>query len=175
MNRITPLGQREIFFLDIVENQAVEALKALGYPLDTARSLPEMYAEGKQSTWELHVRSGDPELSAALANIWAQKSYEALNIALLHAIKAEQLQNLITAIRTSQTLARTSDYSDLLLVERKQSKGLISIMQIAVEGEAEAPEKPVIFNQATLVFAGAFISLLLALWVVNGRKVPLRG
>ena len=57
-----------------------------------------------------------------------------------------------------------------LAAEESQSQGLISILKIALSETATVPDKPVIYNQGTLVFAGAIVGFVIALWIASLKR-----
>jgi len=167
---------------DDVENQIVAEAKIRGLPIEIDQLRQQVFIERKQSVWELHVRNRDPQIAAELANIWAEKLYAALNVALGHAIRADQIQAQIDVINggTSATgapalsndaQAELKNLSAELLQEQKLSQGILSIMKFALSGSAAVPQKPALYYLAELVLAGALIGFVLSLWVVNIHKV----
>jgi uncharacterized protein involved in exopolysaccharide biosynthesis len=166
-----------------VKNQVVAEAQARGLPTDINRLQRQMFLEEKQSVWELHIRDQDPKVAAKLANIWAEKADGALSVALEHALRAEQIQDQINSITSSQSAASGSsglsietqaalqDLSNELVQEKRLTKGVISIMTFALSETATAPETPALYNLANLVLAGACIGFIISLWVVNSYKV----
>ena len=169
-----------------VKNQIIAASKKLGFPIAVNQIEQVMFLERKQSVWEFHVRNRDPVIAAELANLWAEKAYEALNTALGHALLADQIQAQITNIIGSQSTAASpglsaeaqvtlKGLSDELLQEKQLSKGVISIMKFATSESATVPQKIAIFNLADLVLAGACVGFIISLWVVGSFKAFRRG
>jgi capsular polysaccharide biosynthesis protein len=154
-----------------VIDKTIAGAQASGYPVEIDQIRSQMLAEGKQSTWELHVRNRDPELAAELANLWAKTANAALNAALEHAILAEQIQIQISNSTSSQPNSGTSTLSNELVQEQQLSGGVISIMRFAFTSFATVPDKPVLFNLGVMVLAGACIGFLLSLWLVNSYKI----
>ncbi len=170
-----------------VEDQVVSEARARGILIDASQFQRTRYLEGRQSVWQLRVRDRDPQVVAGLANIWAEKAVEALDIALGHALRVEQIRDQINSITSSQPAASGSsglseeaqaaiqDLSNELVREKRLSSGVISIMTFALTETASAPEKPVLYDLANLVLAGAIIGFIISLWVVNSYKVRRRG
>jgi uncharacterized protein involved in exopolysaccharide biosynthesis len=166
-----------------VEDQIVSEARAQGILIDTSQLQRERYSEGKQSVWELRVRDRDPKVAAGLANIWAEKAAEALDVALRHALRAEQIQEQISSITSGQSTASGSSglnteiqttlqgLTDELVQEKRLSLGVISIMTFALTETATVPETTALYNLANLVLAGACIGFIISLWVVNSYKV----
>jgi uncharacterized protein involved in exopolysaccharide biosynthesis len=167
---------------DQVENQIIAQAKIRGIPVEIDQLQQQMFLERKQSVWELHIRNRDPKIAAELANLWAQKFYEALNTALGHAIRADQIQTQIDSITGilpasgssvlgSEAQITLKTLSDELLLEQQSSQGIISIMKFAQTGSAITPQGPVLYRLAILVLAGACIGFVISLWVVSSYRV----
>jgi uncharacterized protein involved in exopolysaccharide biosynthesis len=166
---------------DDVVNQVVADAKIRAFPIEPGQLRQQMFIERRQSVFELHIRSHNPQIAAGLANIWAEKFYRALNGALVHAIQADQIQAQMDAINGSltsaspvlsqQAQATLKNLSDELLQEQQLSQGIISIMKFTKTGSATVPLKPVLYQLANLVLAGASIGFVISLWVVSGSKV----
>jgi hypothetical protein len=175
-----------------VMNLVIADAQVKGFSITPSRILRDFYLESRQSIWELRVRDQDPNAAAALANIWAQNATDALNSALTHALQAEQLQIQIAGLENC--LAGTTpqaasiqmdckgysldviqsllqDQTASLVKEKNQSFGILSIMTFGLTDLAGVPETPVLYGQAVLVFSGAFIGLVVSLWVINNIKV----
>jgi len=175
-----------------VKNLVITEAQAHGYLIDLSRIQAYFYLEGMQSVWELRVRDQDPKVAADLTNIWANQAASALNIALKHAVQADQIQVQIGGLEnclagmTGQAATTQLDCKDLsqkeilvtlqdlnneLVQEKTSSLGIIPIMAIGLTDTASVPEKPVLYGQASLVIAGAFIGLVISLWAINTLKV----
>jgi len=143
-----------------VKGLVITEAKADGYSLDLNQIQKEFSLERKQSVWELRVRDRDPRIAADLANIWAKNAFIALNTALGHALRADQLKNQND----------NSDNSELAK-EKILSVGIISSMSFGLTEFAVAPEKPLLYGQASMVMAGALIGFIISLWAVNNLRV----
>ncbi len=140
-----------------------------------------MSSEREQSIWKLHVRDADPQLAAAMVNIWAAKAHQALQAALRHALRAEQIQDQIDAITGQATSgsdpeaqASLQKLTDELAEEDKSAGGVLASMTYAPGDAAEAPERPVLYGVGGLVLAGACVGFFVSLWAVNSFKVRRR-
>jgi uncharacterized protein involved in exopolysaccharide biosynthesis len=171
---------------DEVESQIIAAAKIRGLPVEIDQLQQQMFMEQKQPIWELHIRNQDPKIAAELANLWAQKFYEALTTGLGHAIRADQIQTQIDSIKGTLSASGSSvlgseaqitlkTLSDELLQEQQTSHGIISIMKFTQTGSAIAPQGPVNYRLASLVLAGACIGFVVSLWVVSSYKVQRHG
>ena len=169
-----------------VKDQIIAAAHLSGFPMDMNQLSELMNMERKQSIWELHFRNRVPQTAADLANIWAEKTLQALNTALGHAVLADQIQSQIDSFTTSQstpgspllspeTQTALQNLSDKLAQEQKLSQGVISIMKFTLSQSASVPQKPVLYNLADLVLAGACIGFILSLWVVGRYQGQRRG
>jgi uncharacterized protein involved in exopolysaccharide biosynthesis len=185
-----------------VKDQIVRKAQSDGISLTPAQLAQQMLSEGRQSVWELHIRDRDPQVAAKLANTWAQLANDALNAALEHAIQAEEFQVQIDMLNICLPLALATpepggnlqpapgncggyslaelqtamqSWADKLVQEKSLSMGILPIMEFALTGYAFVPEKPVLYNQASLTLAGALIGFVISLWVAGGRRVQRRG
>jgi uncharacterized protein involved in exopolysaccharide biosynthesis len=169
-----------------VENQIIVAAQARGILLDMEQLEQQMYSDRKQSVWQFRIRDRDPEIAAELANLWLEKTGEALNAALAHAIRADQIQAQINNITGSQShtgvpeltaedRATLQVLSNDLLQEKQSSLGILSIMKFSPSRPAAAPQQPVLYYLAELVLAGACIGFVASLWMVNSHKGQRRG
>jgi capsular polysaccharide biosynthesis protein len=169
-----------------VKNQIIVEAQAQGFPIDVKRLSEQMFLERKLSVWEFHIRNRDPETAAKLANLWAGKALAALNAVLVHALRADQIQNQISSITSTPPPSGSPGYSAEvqatlqtlsadLLQEKQLSQGVLSIMEFALTGSATAPQNPALYNLANFVLAGACIGFIISLWLVNSHKVLSRG
>jgi uncharacterized protein involved in exopolysaccharide biosynthesis len=169
-----------------LENQIISGAKALGLSIDINQLRQQMFIERKQSVWELHIRNREPKVAAELANLWSEKFYQALNAALVHAIRADQIQSQINAINNSLSAsgslvlspgAQTTlkNLSNERLKEQKSSQGIISIMKFTQTESAIPPQRPILFQLAYLVLAGACIGFVVSLWLVSSFNVKKHG
>ena len=181
----------DIIYSHSVVDQVIAEAQANGYTLTTSGFLKDFYLESRQSVWEFHVRDRDPNAAAALVNIWAQGSTDALNAALSHALMADQVQLQVAGLEnclagvTPQLASKQMDcrgYSSAelqgmlqeqtasLVNEKRLSFGILSIMTIGFTNPAFAPLTPLVYGQAGLVLAGALMGLVISLWGVNAFK-----
>lgn len=169
-----------------VKDQVIAEAQAQGFPIDLNHLEQQMFLERKQSVWEFHVRNRDPETSAELANLWAEKAIEVLNADLAHALRADQIQAQINTLTGSQPASGSSGYSpeiqaslktlsDDLMQEKQSSQGIISIMKFAQTGSAIAPKSPALYDLAGFVLAGACIGFVISLWAAGSHKGLGRG
>ena len=163
-------------------------------PQDITRIQENTSIEAKESVWELHVRDRDPEVAAEYANLWASIAEQSMNDALKHALLAEQLQNQIDRLQSclpsitpepgpvtapkecqiyslEEINARVQGWAIEMADEQRLSQGILSITTISLNHSASIPEKPVLFNLANLVLAGACIGFFVSLWVTDIPKV----
>ncbi len=169
-----------------VKNQIISEAQAQGFPIDVNQLSEQMFLERKLSVWEFHIRNRDPYTAAKLANLWAEKALTALNAALAHALRADQIQDQISIItsipptsgspgNSAEDQATLKNLSDDLLQEKQLSQGVISIMKFALTGSAIVPQDPALYDLADLVLAGACIGFIISLWMVSSHKVVSRG
>lgn len=155
--------------------------------------------EQSYSEWYLGVLHEDASTAAALANIWRDVSYRALQEAYGHAVKAEGLLRFLDALESclEESVAAAPgeapcQYPDLASLlaeientgkkaeeERFASHGLSTALLIAPGEPAQVPEKPTKFGLNSLILAGGLTGFLLAAWAVSAgaaewmlKKVP---
>lgn len=62
----------------VTREQMVARAQEQGMEITVEQLNGMMFLESKQSVWELRIRHSDPQIAAALANIWAEEAYAAL-------------------------------------------------------------------------------------------------
>ena len=161
----------------------------------------QKFLEGRQSVWELHVRSQDPTQAADLANIWAEVSLEVLNTALEHSIQADQLTMQIYRLEAclpetpgmafplvmlqpapkdcsryslSEIQAELEDRTTALAEERPQTMGILSSFEFALTNPAVTPAEPVVRDPGKMTLAGAAIGAIISLWVAGSIRTRRR-
>jgi hypothetical protein len=175
-----------------VKNLVIKEAQVNGYSLNQSQIKEHFFLEGKQSVWILRVRDQNPKIAEELSNIWAENATSAMNMALSHALQAEQLQVQIDGLDNCLAGTLKPDAAEQLnckglaqeelqvmvqgrtedlVHEKSASLGMIPIMAVAWTESASVPEKPVLYGQASLVIAGAFIGLVVSLWLTNVLKV----
>jgi hypothetical protein len=187
----------EIIISSTLKDQILAKAQAIGISISSTQLKQQMFSEGRQSVWELHIRNRDAQVATELANIWAGVAIVDLNIALDHAMQAEQLQYQVEvmeaclpfppgmlepAAKPHPTLKDCGRFSladirtalagrtDELLQQRKLSLGVLPIMEFGLTGNASVPEEPVLYDQAGLTLAGTLIGFITALWVAGSRR-----
>jgi capsular polysaccharide biosynthesis protein len=169
-----------------VKNQIIAEARTRGFPIDFNQLQRQMFLERKQSVWELHVRDREPTIATLIANIWAEKGMEALDIALEHAIQVDILEDKISGLaKNSSDPGLAQSYGEIQVTiknwisewiqEKSLSKGVLSIMTFALTDPAATPISPSLYNLGTMVMAGACIGFVISLWAANSKKVLHRG
>jgi hypothetical protein len=179
---------RDVIASNPVMNIVVTDALEKGVSIDPARFHKDFFLEGRQSVWELRVRDRDPNIAAELSNIWVAAATKALDDALTHSIRADQIQAQINGLENclagdipqvapvpldckslSQDMIQQmlQDQVPALLLEKKSSLGIISIMTFGLTELAIVPDAPSVYGQAGLVLAGAFIGLIVSFWITN--------
>jgi hypothetical protein len=186
----------EIIISSTLKDQILAKALATGISISSTQLRQQMFSEGRQSVWELHIRNPDAQVATDLANIWAGVAVEDLNIALDHAMQAEQLQYQVDVMeaclpfppgmpgpdakphptlkdcgRFSLADIRTAlaNRTDELVQQRKLSLGVLPNMAFGLTGNASIPAEPVLYDQAVLTLAGTLIGFIIALWVTGSR------
>lgn len=150
------------------------------------------YRERKSHAYLFRVRHENPQTAATLANIWTEESNQVLNQALVHAIAAEQLQSGVDALNgclqavvsepvhaycNLENLGHIQDemleLGEMVFTEKNQSMGLFAGLTFTWIEEAMPPSSPRLYGRNLLMLSGAFIGLILAVWLI-ALRVPKR-
>lgn len=151
------------------------------YPVDRT-----VFIERKLNNWIVRVRNQDPQAAAFIANTWAQRGYQALLDAQLHAERANTLriymENLTSCLeQTSAAGPATAQCSVNSLAdlqkelqstgveytnELNQGRGFVPFMLFNPPDKAVAALQPDQFGRNTLILAGVLIGLLLSIYAV---------
>ncbi|HEY9078090.1 MAG TPA: hypothetical protein VIO61_16260 [Anaerolineaceae bacterium] len=176
---------------DVVFNAGQAAV--LGYAQEqglalTKEKLNEIaFFERRFQTWELRLRSSDPDRAAQLANVWMTAGRDALVEAHDHAQAAEVLQRRLDALETclqrsisAQPVPVECTLTNLPAIQREiaatgailskenlASQGVLSGLLIAKVEPAEPPVSPVIYGRGVLIFAGVAIGFIAGLLLVH--------
>jgi len=168
-----------------VINLVVEDSALVGYPVTAEQFQQYGLAQREGYKWVLQVRSPDPQQSEELANLWAERSLDVLQDALTHAKVADvydtQLSGLESCFQSitvaapayapcnlgsaGQLRAQMADLAAQVVSERQASDSILSSMSFNISQQAVASATPVIYNRNVMVFSGAFIGLILGIWL----------
>jgi len=139
-----------------------------------------LQVERRQAEVDLIVRHEDPEKAAGLANIWAQRGFEALQEAQVHALRVYtlnyQLKGLtecLTAQADIQGICQQTSLADLdqalknveaeLATEVQATNGLAPAVMFDLSRLADVPQAPVLYATQGLVLAGGLLGFLIGL------------
>lgn len=164
-----------------VKSQVIAEAKARGLSVTPDQLNRELTLERRQSDWEFYARDHDPHTAAELVNLWAEKSYAALNATLKHAIKMDSLNTQIgdlTKILAATPPGATHDqyqatldkYTSEVVQEKAASSGLLPSMSFTLQDEATSQGSPVLYSPGLMVLGGAAIGFILSLWLTNRPK-----
>lgn len=164
---------------DAVLQLVVEQATQTGQPLTLTELKDTSFQERKAYEWVMHVRDRDAEVSANLANWWAQAAYQGLNRALEEALLAanlqEQMDGLVSCL--DQTVATQPDQAICQLTEpelraeikqtgdqiqqaRLISQGIDPALLFSPPQMVSTPVHPAVFQQGALVLVGALLGLI---------------
>lgn len=134
------------------------------------------------ASFELYVYSSDPGLAVQSANAWARASLLELEGAMLHALRAAELQGALYEAQCTLMLvgeeggdqARwvctsggsdvdVDDLPDEFIAEIQASRGILPFYSFALGQEAQMPEGPVLWSRAELLLAGVVIGAVLGI------------
>ena len=147
-----------------------------------------IFLERKHSILELIVRQSNPQVAAALANLWAGVAYETLIEAQRDAVQARLLRGELIALEKCLQLPAASEKpevcSQLTAAEipntiqslepqvyeaEIKTKGIIPPLAFEFSQRAGVPERPVSFGANSLTLAGAMIGFIAGVFWVSGK------
>ncbi len=172
-----------------VAEQVAAGAQAQGISIDTPMLYRQLTLERKQANWILTIRDQDPQVAAALANLWGETAFTALTDAHRHALEAQMLQGTFDALNGCLQPAAASAQAQVLCegrpisaiqaeiegtlealeTERLASQGLFPALVFDLTKKASPPLAPTQFGLNSLVLSGGLIGLLLGVWIVNSR------
>ncbi|GEM_PF-4715547 len=172
-------------------------LEALGYNVTSDEYLRSASLERKQSSWALRYRSTDPDLAAAVVELWASQAYEKLSGLRDHALQAqsyfEQLRFLDVCARyalisppaaityppeyeevclfssAGQIHAQEAIVSRLFVEQLRLSEGVNPYFVIAIPDTPGTQVYVTAYDRNLMALAGALIGLVAGLWLANLR------
>ncbi|NIV29136.1 MAG: hypothetical protein GWN58_06380, partial [Anaerolineae bacterium] len=135
-----------------------------------------------EGRWDLSARSERPAEAAALANAWLNASVTALERAVEHALRVQELQRsmyelgcaLEESADGSQVLwgcvvgdpEEGDDLPEVLVDEIERSKGVIPGLTFAALRQANAPTEPLYRGRTWLLLGGLLAGLAVGLFLV---------
>ncbi|HLC03350.1 MAG TPA: hypothetical protein VJK02_09960 [Anaerolineales bacterium] len=186
------LRVRDLLLSDETIQAAVEGLhstaRSASAPADVQEFRSRIWLAEEGSRWELAARGLTPEESAAIADAWAESSLRALDQAMIHAIRAAELQTAIYRAgcklvedpaspggaiwqcETPDDSDRPHDLPAELLREASLSKGLLPAMSFSFLQRAEPPSAPVVWGRGGLILAGMLFGIWIAVMALVFRR-----
>ena len=176
----------DVIKADDTRLMALELAKSQGVSISAAVFDENSYLERQNYSWVLRVRHVDADTAALLTNAWLDAGYTSLAEAYGHALIAEGLlqysQSLTRCLETSissepvQALCTAKNLAEiqkelLALNEAKTeellaSRGLFPAMAFSIVERASVPVEPVQYERNSLVFLGAVLGLVAAVWLI---------
>jgi hypothetical protein len=185
------LRVRDLLLSDETLTGALDALSVSGemdHPpadLQELRGHIQLVEDG--SRWSFISRADTPADAAAIANAWADSSLQALEQAMIHAIRAAELQTAVYRAGCKLELdpaspgqaiwhcerpnasARPSNLPQALMNEANLSKGLLPSMSFSLLQRAKPPSTPVVWGRGGLMLAGTLLGLVISVLAIISR------
>ncbi len=175
----------DVIKADDTRQTAISLALSRGVSISGDEFIASSYLERQNFTWVLRVRHADPEFAAMLTNAWLDAAYGGLEEAYGHALMAEGLiqysQSLTRCLENSvssepvQAMCAAKNLAEiqeelLALNEAKTeellaSRGLFPAMAFTIIERASVSGAPVQYARNTLVFSGAVIGFVIAVWL----------
>ncbi|HUF38969.1 MAG TPA: hypothetical protein VMN57_10630 [Anaerolineales bacterium] len=182
-DRLQHSAGRIIFSADILD-VTLEIAGQQGMHLDRATLVDITLQEWRGSIWEYSVLHPDPEVAYRLASIWSETAANELIVAHTHALEAQTIRAYLDALAACNDPAAAPGSTDCVppssdidqeiadLTARWEeavdmSRMLIPAIAFEQTRTAELPARPITTGQATVVFSGAVIGMLIGVWLAN--------
>lgn len=165
--------------------QVAEAARQAGIEVQPEDLAQMATLERRRTAWMVRLRGPDPQRLEALASVWLQTGFSALEEAYVHARRADSVRRALSSLESC--LARTAHSSpaeglcgagnlaelqaeiqrtgDLLAQEQQGARGLMSFVLVGSAEKAIVPPQAVANGRGTLALAGALIGLVLGVWI----------
>lgn len=177
----------DVIKADDTREAALALAESQGVSMSVEEFAANSYLERQNYTWVLRVRHADPDAAAMLTNFWLDAAYAGLEEAYQHALIAEGLlqysQSLTRCLENSissepvQALCAAENLTEIqeeLLAlndatteELLASRGLFPAMAFTIIERASILAEPVQYDRNTLVFSGAMLGFVLAVWLFS--------
>ncbi|HLE03204.1 MAG TPA: hypothetical protein VI729_01130 [Anaerolineales bacterium] len=191
------LRVRDLLLSDETMQRAVDTLGETPglaqIPSDPVALRSQIRLAEEDSRWQLVSWASTPEAAAAIANSWAESALVSLAQAMLHAIRAADLEAAVYRAGCKLTedpaapgqviwLCTLSDGSVdpdtlpvALLEETTLSRGLLPAMSFSLLQRAEPPAAPVLWGRGTLILAGTLLGMWVSILALLVRRDPVGG
>ena len=173
-----------------VLDQVNADLQERGISVDWQKYTRNLASERKSSQFWLRVRDTDPDLAAAVANLWAEKAYLALVEFHQHAVKAKVLRDYLAAMSAcppppeieprppsicgNGSLAEIQQAVETVTAqieaEAYASNALIPAVTFSLARKAVVPVTPVAYRVSLLLAAGALLGCAMGIVAVQMSK-----
>lgn len=178
---------------DDTRQMMLDLAAAQGVSISEAEFAERSFMERQNYTWVLRVRNDDPDTAALLTNAWMNAAFavleeayghaliaegllqysQSLNTCLENSISSEPVQALCTAENLAEIQAELLVVNDAKTEELLASRGLFPAMAFTIIERASVPLVPVQYDRNTLVFSGAMLGFVLAVWLIS-LEVPVK-
>ena len=158
-----------------------------GVSISEAEFTESSFMERQNYTWVLRVRYADPDTAALLTNAWMDAAYaileeayghaliaegllqysQSLNTCLENSISSEPVQALCTAENLAEIQTELITVNNAKKEELLASRGLFPAMAFTIIERASVPPAPVQYDRNTIVFSGAVLGFVLAVWLIS--------
>jgi hypothetical protein len=166
---------------------AASAAQAQCIPIDGPGLRKIAMTDRSHYEWTLRVIYPDAQAAAVMANLWAEKSYQALSEAYLHAVKAEGLLRYLDSLESclqqavitqpEQAYCNPGNLQGIQAElgragveaekERLASRGISTAITFSQGKTALVNPNPVQNGLNAMMLAGAGIGLLAAAWLIS--------
>ncbi|HEY59430.1 MAG TPA: hypothetical protein G4N92_01910 [Anaerolineae bacterium] len=165
--------------------ETVKAVQEAGIEINLEQFREKISLEREEFRWLLRVRDEDPNRVSELANIWAQQAMIVLTDASIHALNADYLQRYLESLGSclermanvnqaqvpcafpylEELLSEIESAGVLAHKEKEASLGLMPAISFFLSDQASPPASPILYHRNLLVFAGALVGFICALFI----------
>ena len=188
------LRVRDLLLSDETLQRAVDTLRETPglnqLPSDPEGLRGQIRLAEEGSRWELVGWAQTPEGAAAIANAWADSALTSLAQAMLHAIRAGDLQaevyragcrltpdpaspdHVLWVCTLSDGSVDSNTLPTALEEEILLSRGLFPAMSFSLHQRAVPPAAPVVWGRGSLILAGSLLGMWVSILLVIVRRDP---
>jgi uncharacterized protein involved in exopolysaccharide biosynthesis len=172
-----------------VYDRVAQQAEAAHLPITRAELPYRLSTERQETIYFLRVRDTNPQVAAALTNLWAAETKKQFDDARAHALKADGLQRYMYALEgclesaparsPADGLCQVSRLTDVqalmastyaeLIPEKDASRNILPAVTYTLSQNADVPTRPVAYGMNSMVLAGALIGLFISIAIIAGR------
>lgn len=184
-------GVGSVIFSDRVIDQTLNQLQDSSYRIEREDFYQNAFLDRNEFRWTIRFRDHNPQNAQQVITIWGKNAESILSEGLKSALIVDSYYLLLDGLKNclqrqtidngSGQICGFSSTSELLdeiqylalqiQAEKENSQGLFSALSVEMVEAGRVSEKPVRYNQNTLVLSGAIIGLIVSIFYYSLRKI----